>query len=175
MQIVCNSGSALRIFWIMTSGLHFPTDSDRSLLLNSVSQRVETLWSSTHNGQPKVKWDMILVTRNHPHKINMPTKARHWGTSLCQVHLPSAWCMARRLRVTHNIHLGVEHVGDTVLLPSKGQEAFSWRWPGPLNSKFCSCASASDGRLTQVYSQQKATLKPKVCCNHGWRKLQAWT
>ena len=67
-------------------------------------------------------------------------------------------------------HYHVEYRRLWVNVPRQGEEGFSWRWPGPPDSEFCSCASGSDWRLTQVY----ATWKPKVCCNHGWKKLQVW-
>ena len=62
-----------------------------------------------------------------------------WATLFCRVHVSLAWSMVRRLWVN---------------VPRKGQEGFSWRWPGPPDSEFCSCASDSDWRLTQVYDQQ---------------------
>ena len=41
------------------------------------------------------------------------------------------------------------------LLPCKGQEAFSWGWPGPLDLECCSCASDSDWRFRFMTSKMQ--------------------
>ena len=124
---------------------------------------VETLQSSKHKWVTQSQVGHDSGNKKSPSRDTNPTKARHWGTmtSLCQVHLPSAWCTVRRLWVNHNIHLGVEHVGDTILLPSQGQEAFSWRWPGPPDSEICSCASDSDWRFRFMPSKRQSE-SPKL-------------
>ena len=88
--------------WLQFWGLLWFTFSDFFLLINAASQSVEALrsWQATKNlqranGQPKVKWDMILVARNLPHKIQSPKKLgieeqRHHYVKYI-VHKHSAW------------------------------------------------------------------------------------
>ena len=86
-------------FWPMTCGV---TLSD----CNSVSQPAETLRSSTHKWATQSQVGHDSGNEKSSSHGTKPTKARHWGTmtSLCQVHLPSAWCTVRRVRVNVTIH-----------------------------------------------------------------------
>ena len=84
---------------------------------------------------------MILGTRYLPHRVKYI------------FHQHGAWlggCEWMLLSI-----LNLEHVGDTVLLPSQGQEAFSWAWPGPPDLEFRSCASDSDWRFRYMTSKRQ--------------------
>ena len=67
--------------------------------------------------------------------------------------------MVRRLWVNykHPSWRGIcwRHCFFNFLLPCKGQEAFSWGWPGPLDLECCSCASDSDWRFRFMPSKRQ--------------------
>ena len=142
---------------------------------NSVSQPVETLRSSTHKWQPKVKWDMILATRNLPHKVQNPQKLgieEQWHHYVKYIfHQRGArlgGCEWMLLSIRN-----LEPVRDTVLLPSQGQEAFSWAWPGPPDLEVCSCASDSDWRFRFITSKrQRESPKLVAITDEGNRRFE---